>query len=63
MVLELGTSRAMVLGFHDDPKVLFMELGIPSLCVALGCASIINEHNKACAAVPPQPGKMNPSPS
>lgn len=30
MVLELGTSRAMVLGFHDDPKVLFMELGIPS---------------------------------
>lgn len=52
----------MVLGSHDDPKILFMELGIPAPLCGLGWASIINEHNKGCAAVPPKPGKMSLSP-
>lgn len=30
--------------------------------MAQGCAPVINEHNKGCAAVPLQPGKMSLSP-
>ena len=54
------------LWFEDFVVILRLSswsMALAPLCMAPGCAAVINDLNKGQAAAPPQPGEMSRSPS